>query len=226
MDMFVVEFENYVQCQKVGIDEFEWMYNDNYVLYQEFVQLKVYGEMVFVVLCVYFVVGQQLVDDVFVVQCLFDVKCKVDVFESKFDDFDCVMLMLKQFVLQIWMEQDQKCMLMLKFMMIKIVLIFVWINVFVFYFEQFSIKCVVVFVNVMYDVVDEVICVQVDLNCQNVQEVVKFGQCLVILIDMFEYVQQQLFGVFDDIMQIIVDGCCQCEQDVLCLCQFEQDLII
>ena len=152
-------------------------------------------------------------------------KRKVDALESKLDDLDRAMLMSKQLAPQIRMEQDQKRTLTSKFMTIKTVLIPAWTNAFALYLEQLSTKRAAALANATYDAADEAIRAQADLNRQNAQEVAKLGQRPVISTDTFEYAQQQLFGAFDDITQIIADGKRQREQDAPRLRQLEQDLI-
>ncbi|VWD50677.1 toxic anion resistance family protein [Burkholderia contaminans] len=225
MDTLVVELENHAQRQKAGIDELERMYNDNYALHQELAQSKAHGETALAALRAHLSAGQQPVDDAFAAQRLLDVKRKVDALESKLDDLDRAMLMSKQLAPQIRMEQDQKRTLTSKFMTIKTVLIPAWTNAFALYLEQLSTKRAAALANATYDAADEAIRAQADLNRQNAQEVAKLGQRPVISTDTFEYAQQQLFGAFDDITQIIADGRRQREQDAPRLRQLEQDLI-
>ncbi|RQV06286.1 toxic anion resistance protein [Burkholderia cenocepacia] len=225
MDTLVVELENHAQRQKAGIDELERMYNDNYALHQELAQSKAHGETALAALRAHLAAGQQPADDAFAAQRLLDVKRKIDALESKLDDLDRAMLMSKQLAPQIRMEQDQKRTLTSKFMTIKTVLIPAWTNAFALYLEQLSTKRAAALANATYDAADEAIRAQADLNRQNAQEVAKLGQRPVISTDTFEYAQQQLFGAFDDITQIIADGRRQREQDAPRLRQLEQDLI-
>ncbi|RQT23255.1 toxic anion resistance protein [Burkholderia contaminans] len=225
MDTLVVELENHAQRQKAGIDELERMYNDNYALHQELAQSKAHGETALAALRAHLSAGQQPVDDAFAAQRLLDVKRKVDALEGKLDDLDRAMLMSKQLAPQIRMEQNQKRTLTSKFMTIKTVLIPAWTNAFALYLEQLSTKRAAALANATYDAADEAIRAQADLNRQNAQEVAKLSQRPVISTDTFEYAQQQLFGAFDDITQIIADGRRQREQDAPRLRQLEQDLI-
>ncbi|KWI48651.1 toxic anion resistance [Burkholderia pseudomultivorans] len=225
MDTLVVELESHAQRQKAGIDELERMYNDNYALHQELAQAKAHGETALATLRAHLAAGQQPADDAFAAQRLLDVKRKVDALESKLDDLDRAMLMSKQLAPQIRMEQDQKRTLTSKFMTIKTVLIPAWTNAFALYLEQLSTKRAATLANATYDAADEAIRAQADLNRQNAQEVAKLGQRPVISTDTFEYAQQQLFGAFDDITQIIAEGKRQREQDAPRLRQLEQDLI-
>ncbi|MGT0245541.1 toxic anion resistance protein [Burkholderia pyrrocinia] len=225
MDTLVVELENHAQRQKAGIDELERMYNDNYALHQELEQSKAHGETALATLRAHLAAGQQPADDAFAAQRLLDVKRKVDALESKLDDLDRAMLMSKQLAPQIRMEQDQKRTLTSKFMTIKTVLIPAWTNAFALYLEQLGTKRAAALANATYDAADEAIRAQADLNRQNAQEVAKLGQRPVISTDTFEYAQQQLFGAFDDVTQIIADGKRQREQDAPRLRQLEQDLI-
>lgn len=224
MDTLVVELESHAQRQKGGIDELERMYNDNYALHQELEQAKAHGETALAALRAHLAAPQQ-VDDAFSAQRLLDVKRKVDALESKLDDLDRAMLMSKQLAPQIRMEQDQKRTLMSKFTTIKTVLIPAWTNAFALYLEQLSTKRAAALANATYDAADEAIRAQADLNRTNAQEVAKLSQRPVISTDTFEYAQQQLFGAFDDITQIIAEGKRQREQDAPRLRQLEQDLI-
>lgn len=224
MDTLVVELESHAQRQKAGIDELERMYDDNYALHQEIAQAKTHGEAALATLRAHLAAGQQA-DDAFGAQRLLDVKRKVDALESKLDDLDRAMLMSKQLAPQIRMEQDQKRTLTSKFMTIKTVLIPAWTNAFALYLEQLGTKRAAALANATYDAADEAIRAQADLNRANAQEVAKLAQRPVISTDTFEYAQQQLFGAFDDVTQIIAAGKRQREQDAPRLRQLEQDLI-
>ncbi|CAG9203955.1 toxic anion resistance protein [Burkholderia vietnamiensis] len=224
MDTLVVELEHHAQRQKAGIDELERMYNDNYALHQDLAQAKALGEAALAALRAHAAAGHPA-DDAFAAQRLLDVKRKIDALESKLDDLDRAMLMSKQLAPQIRMEQDQKRTLTSKFMTIKTVLIPAWTNAFALYLEQLSTKRAAALANATYDAADEAIRAQADLNRQNAQEIAKLGQRPVISTDTFEYAQQQLFGAFDDVTQIIADGKRQREQDAPRLRQLEQELI-
>ncbi|MGU7775000.1 toxic anion resistance protein [Burkholderia sp. MR1-5-21] len=225
MDTLVVELESHAQRQKAGIDELERMYTDNYALHQALAQAKARGEAALAALRASLADGRQQADDAFGAQRLLDVKRKVDALESKLDDLDRAMLMSKQLAPQIRMEQDQKRTLTSKFTTIKTVLIPAWTNAFALYLEQLSTRRAAALANATYDAADEAIRAQADLNRANAQEVAKLGQRPVISTDTFEYAQQQLFGAFDDVSQIIAEGKRQREQDAPQLRQLEQDLI-
>ncbi|MBN3790130.1 toxic anion resistance protein [Burkholderia sp. Ac-20353] len=225
MDTLVVELESHAQRQKNGIDELERMYNDNYALHQELAHAKARGEAALAALRANLAAGRQQADDAFGAQRLLDVKRTADALESKLDDLDRAMLMSKQLAPQIRMEQDQKRTLTSKFMTIKTVLIPAWTNAFALYLEQLGTKRAAALANATYDAADEAIRAQADLNRANAQEVAKLGQRPVISTDTFEYAQQQLFGAFDDVTQILAEGKRQREQDAPRLRQLEQDLI-
>jgi uncharacterized protein YaaN involved in tellurite resistance len=224
MDTLVVELEQHAQRQKAGIDDLEQMYDENYALHQELAQAKARGLAALAALRARLALPGEA-DDAFGAQRLLDMKRKVNALEAKLDDIERAMLMSKQLAPQIRMEQDQKRTLTSKFMTIKTVLIPAWTNAFALYLEQLSTKRAAALANATYDAADQAIRAQADLNRANAQEVARLGQRPVISTDTFEYAQQQLFGAFDDVTQIIDEGKRRREEDAPRLRQLEQDLI-